>query len=51
MDKEYLVGLLMNVTSKYKVNIDAEMLGKIVNMSFPHCGKRCRYPAYRGQNA
>lgn len=33
MDKEYLVGLLMNMTSKYKVNIDAEMLGKIVNMS------------------
>ena len=33
MDKEYLVGLLINMTSKYKVNIDAEMLGKIVNMS------------------
>ncbi len=33
MDKEYLVELLMNMTSKYKVNIDAEMLGKIVNMS------------------
>ena len=33
MDKEYLIGLLMNMTSKYKVNIDAEMLGKIVNMS------------------
>ncbi|MGN1136191.1 MAG: Crp/Fnr family transcriptional regulator, partial [Oscillospiraceae bacterium] len=33
MDKEYLIELLMNMTSKYNVSIDAEMLGKIVNMS------------------
>lgn len=33
MDKEYLVGQLMNMASQHKMNIDAEILGKIVNMS------------------
>lgn len=33
MDKEYLVKLLTEMSSKYNLNIDAEILGKIVNMS------------------
>ena len=33
MDKEYLVKLLTEMSSKYKLYIDAEVLGKIVNMS------------------
>lgn len=33
MDKEYLVEQLMSMASQYKINIDTEILGKIVNMS------------------
>lgn len=33
MDKEYLVEQLMSMASQYKINIDPEILGKIVNIS------------------
>lgn len=48
MDKEYLINQLLDITGQYKIDIDTEILGEIVNLSIFRVAKKGEVLAMHG---